>query len=344
MNTRTASATTTSTEPTHNLEFAARYTELAAIAPRLRAAEGELALLARAPIILDLDIGGDPDDAFTLLCAALLPELVLVVTSDEIGGERARFARWLLDLLGRPDVQVVAGADLDNTRYWVVDGLTPPDIPAQSRDLLGAVRAVCAAAGGLVRWVGCGPLTNLAHVLLGFPELGERLVITQMGGAVRYRDPTRAEHNFRLDPAAARFVVATAADLTLVLSDVTFRDEIAIYPGHPVYQLLIAAGTLWATVLAVHLDRWAERFDGRTSKQHDPLTLTVALLLGFVDLARPRILLDADARLALGPPGHPTWISTRADYTAFSNWFTTQITTQIARHTLSSPTLRSEQA
>jgi hypothetical protein len=40
-----------------------------------------------------------------------VPELSLVLTSDERGGERARFARHLLNLLGRPEVPVVAGAE-----------------------------------------------------------------------------------------------------------------------------------------------------------------------------------------------------------------------------------------
>ncbi|WP_433678679.1 hypothetical protein [Nocardia sp. CA-119907] len=41
------------------------------------------------PIIRDVEAGGDPDDAVTVVYAAQLPELVLVVTNDEIGGERA---------------------------------------------------------------------------------------------------------------------------------------------------------------------------------------------------------------------------------------------------------------
>jgi len=81
--------------------------------------------LATAPVIIDTDIGGDPDDAVALAVAALtVPELALVITTDELRGERARFARHHLDLLGRPDVPVVRGADLGNERYFCVDGLT----------------------------------------------------------------------------------------------------------------------------------------------------------------------------------------------------------------------------
>ena len=63
--------------------------------------------LRRAPLIIDTDIGGDPDDTLALAAAALtVPELALVITCDETGppapGQRARLARALLDLAGRP--------------------------------------------------------------------------------------------------------------------------------------------------------------------------------------------------------------------------------------------------
>src|SRR5262245_11496807 len=79
------------------------------------------------PIILDTDIGGDPDDAVAVAFAARrVPELALVVTTDERRGQRACFARRFLDLLGRPDVAVIVGRDLGNTRWFVVDDLLDP--------------------------------------------------------------------------------------------------------------------------------------------------------------------------------------------------------------------------
>jgi pyrimidine-specific ribonucleoside hydrolase len=176
------------------LEFATRDPQFAGLAASSGAAGPLPPPLTGTPIILDVDAGGDPDDAITVACAARLPELKLVLTADEIDGERARFVRYLLDLLGRPEVSVVAGADLGNRRYWVVDGMTPAAVASQPDDVLGAVRAVCAASDRPVRWVGCGPMTTLAHILRTAPELAERLVITQMGGAINYRDRSRAEH------------------------------------------------------------------------------------------------------------------------------------------------------
>ncbi|MDE1674757.1 nucleoside hydrolase [Nocardia gipuzkoensis] len=308
------------------LGFATRYSEYRSLAAKLRAAGPPAPRVQATPIILDTDIGGDPDDAFAVACAARLPELALVVTADEIHGRRARFARHLLDLRGRPEVPVIRGADLGNTRYWSVDGLIPDNIANQPNDVLGAVEALCAGTDGPVRWVGCGPLTNLADILRASPELKNQLVVTQMGGAITYPDPARAEHNFRLDPDAARFVVATVAELTLVPSDVTFTEEIAIHADTGLYRCLAAADApAWAALLADHLDRWFSSFYP-SSKQHDPLALTVALELPFVELTRPAIALDADGCVSVEPGGHPTWVATAADYPAFRRWLSAHLT------------------
>ncbi|MGN2638304.1 nucleoside hydrolase [Nocardia takedensis] len=309
------------------LGVARRSPQLAALTAKLEAAGPPPPRVQRTPIILDTDIGGDPDDAVAVTCAAKLPELSLVITADEHRGERARLARHLLDLVHRPDVQVIAGADLGNSRYWVAEDLVPEDIAIQPDDVLGAVRALCERTTGPIRWVGCGPLTNLAAIVRAAPELARRLVVTQMGGAINYRDPDRAEHNFRLDPEAAHTVLATEMELTLVLSDVTFREEMAIDAHSDLYRLLSQeTAPPWAHLLTALFDRWFTR-RYPSSKQHDPFALTVAMELPFATLGRPRLRLAPDARVSVDPTGRPTWVTTAADYPVFGRWLADQLTT-----------------
>jgi inosine-uridine nucleoside N-ribohydrolase len=280
------------------------------------------------PVIIDTDLGGDPDDAIALTCAArAVPELALVVTSDEHGdGDRARFARHLLDLNDRPDVAVVTGAALGDTRYWVADGLTPADVPAQTDDLVQAVRKVVDSARGPVRWIGMGPLTNLARVLTDEPDLLDRLAITQTGGALRYRDPTRATHNFRLDPAAAVHVVRSASELHLVLSEITTHPDNAVTSDSTLYRRLASPeAPEWARLLRVHLDRWFAAFTPATM-QHDPLTLTAALELPFVLFTLSlRFTIEQDARMYPAADGHTRWLSAQADYAALHSWIGRQL-------------------
>lgn len=89
--------------------------------------------LPGSPVIIDTDLGGDPDDAVALVVAARrVPELTLVTTGDEVHGERARFARHFLDLLGRSDVATVAGDSPADSPFFCVEGFTPDTVPAQA--------------------------------------------------------------------------------------------------------------------------------------------------------------------------------------------------------------------
>ncbi|SDC13485.1 nucleoside hydrolase [Actinokineospora iranica] len=273
-----------------------------------------------APLIVDTDAGGDPDDAVALVLAAAEPSLALVTTVDELGGRRARFARLLLDLVGRADVPVVAGADLGNTRLDCVDGLVPDAVPDQPGGVVDAVAKVCAEAEGPVRWAGLGPASNLAEVLATRPDLANRLTVTQMGGALRYRDPKRAEHNFRVDPAAAATLVRAARVPSLVLSDTTFTPKIEIHrDGAPHRRLTHPEAPPWARLLAAHMDRWFERFHPGTI-QHDALALAAALRLPYVELARERVVLDEIGRMTTAPDGRLVRLSVKADYPAFFGW------------------------
>jgi pyrimidine-specific ribonucleoside hydrolase len=273
------------------------------------------------PLIIDTDIGGDADDAVALAVAARhVPDLALVITTDERGGDRARFARHFLDHLGRPDMPVVAGADLGYTRYFCVDGLFPTGTPRQPDDVVTAVAGVAGRTGGPVRWVGMGPLSNLATVLEHRPDLSERLVVTQMGGAFDYRKPGEAEHNFRLDPEAVRQVLDAAPEPTLVLSDTTFTDDLEISARTPIYQRLAAPDApSWAAILKAHLDRWFAHTYPSTI-QHDGLTLSAALGHPFVDFNSERVRIDDIGRMTRDPSGIRVHASQRARYPAFMSW------------------------
>ncbi|WP_165956494.1 nucleoside hydrolase [Kribbella antibiotica] len=274
------------------------------------------------PMIIDTDCGGDPDDAVALVVAGLrVPELRLVVTGDEVSGERARFVRYLLDLVGRTDVRVVAGPDLGNRRLWFVDGVTPAEVPAQGTDVVGAVAEVCAEVAGLVRWVGLGPLTNLSAVQDARPELIARLQVTQMGGAIAYRDPSRAEHNFRMDPGAAIRMLPLLQrwDPAYVVSDVTFNPATEITAASPLYKRWAEPNApTWAQVLKLHTDRWLERYPG--SMQHDAMTLAAALQWPGIRFSGERVVLDDLARMSRSDDGLEIEMAVRVDYQAFMAW------------------------
>ena len=91
--------------------------------------------------------------------------------SDEMSGQRARFARFLLDSAGRPDVPVVAGQQLSATPCYLATGLTPSWVASQPREIASAVAAACGGTSGAAHWIGIGPLSNLAAILEDSPAL-----------------------------------------------------------------------------------------------------------------------------------------------------------------------------
>ncbi|MGW5364491.1 nucleoside hydrolase [Actinopolymorpha pittospori] len=283
------------------------------------------------PLIVDTDLGGDPDDAVALVVASGLPELALVVTCDEYDGRRAKFARHLLDLLGRPDVPVVAGRDLGNSRYWCVDDLVPADVPDQSTDVAAAVERVCAGTPGRVRWLGIGPMSNLADLITGRQHLASRFTVTLMGGGLAYRHPDRAEHNVRLDIPAARVVLEASMRPRVMPSDVTFTPANEITADSELYRrLAVPEAPAWAKVLVQHLDNWFASFHPGTM-QHDALALALAMGQPFVDIDLVKVALDAIGRMVEDPDGSEVFLARAADYSVFHNWLDRLTETSSAR-------------
>jgi len=199
------------------------------------------------PIILDTDIGTDVDDAMALSLALASPELELVgVTTVHADAPlRARLARRLLELAGRSEVPVVAGASfpladpLPPNFHWTprlrghegVGVLSEAEL-RPSLDLYGgaddAARFIIEQARehrGALSIVTIGALTNLARALQLEPRLVEWIQgVTLMGGTV-YADlfpwPPMLETNFNCDPEATRVVFESGLPLTLVPMEVT---------------------------------------------------------------------------------------------------------------------------
>jgi inosine-uridine nucleoside N-ribohydrolase len=190
------------------------------------------------PIVLDCDPGHD--DAIALLLALGSPEVELLGVTTVYGNQTLEKttanAIRVLDLVGRADVPVAAGADRPLQRELVVaahvhgeSGLDGPALPPPSREpaALHAVDLIAEAllaADRPVTLVPTGPLTNVA-LLLERGELLPRIArIVLMGGAIAEGNMTpAAEFNVWADPEAAERVFRSGLDVTMVGIDVTHR-------------------------------------------------------------------------------------------------------------------------
>jgi len=188
------------------------------------------------PILIDCDPGHD--DAIALLLALASPELELLgvttVSGNQTLEKTTANAIRVLDLAGRADVPVAAGADRPLVRERFVaayvhgeSGLDGPDLPPPSRapDPQHAVDFMAERIRPGTVLVPVGPLTNVALLLARHPDVAGRISrIVLMGGAIAEGNVTpAAEFNVWADPEAAARVFGSGLDVTMIGLDVTHK-------------------------------------------------------------------------------------------------------------------------
>jgi purine nucleosidase len=180
------------------------------------------------PILIDCDTG--IDDSLALLYAAASPEAEIVAVTCCSGNVEAHQVadntRAVLELAGRPDVEVALGRTVPLVRDLVITPethgprgigyaeLPPASRPLSDRHASDLIVEEARRRPGEITLVTLGPLTNLAVAVLrepALPGLLRRLVI--MGGS--YRSPGNTapttEWNIQCDPDAAKVVLTAWA-------------------------------------------------------------------------------------------------------------------------------------
>jgi inosine-uridine nucleoside N-ribohydrolase len=284
-------------------------------------------------IVLDTDIGTDPDDCLALALILASPELELVALTTVYGDValRARIALKLLRLRGiQDDLPVAAGADRPLLRqrpvYWAGhegQGLLDPGDEALKPSKQHAVDLIVEAVmarPGEIALVAIGPLTNVALGFLREPRLADSLAgMVLMGGVVggaharhlpRTASPERGlpstEHNFRSDPEAAQIVLRAfpaGAPLTIVPLDVTTQVRIR---AHDLASIR-AAGDAYHQALAGQVSRYPPFIQRGWSYLHDPLAVAALIAPSLVTLEPLRAAVETGeehtaGRLLVVPP------------------------------------------
>jgi pyrimidine-specific ribonucleoside hydrolase len=188
------------------------------------------------PIVIDCDPGHD--DAIAILLALASPEVELrgitTVAGNQTLDKTTSNALKILELTGRTDIPVAAGADRPLRRALRTapnvhgeSGLDGPDLPEPSTALVDEHAADFLAEllePGVVL-VPTGPLTNVALLLDRHPHVRDRLGrIVWMGGAIGEGNVTpAAEFNAFVDPEAAAAVFASGIQVTLIGLDITHK-------------------------------------------------------------------------------------------------------------------------
>jgi inosine-uridine nucleoside N-ribohydrolase len=265
------------------------------------------------PVVLDCDPGHD--DAIALLLALASPEVELVgvttVSGNQTVDKTTANALRILELAGRPEIPVSAGADRPLVRERFVaayvhgeSGLDGPDLPPAKGAPTGkhAVEFIAEAlAERPLTLVPTGPLTNVALLLALHPELAERIErIVLMGGAIAEGNVTpAAEFNIWADPEAARRVFENGGDLTMVGLDVTHRAPMTRAHAERLRasgRVGRAVAELWDFFSAFH----RRTYGSEDSPVHDALAVAHVVRPGLVATRHLRVDVDTESELSRG--------------------------------------------
>jgi purine nucleosidase len=250
---------------------------------------------------IDTDIGGDIDDLCALALALKWPgaEVVGITTVAEHAGRRAGYARYALELAGRADVPVAAGADASEGLYREFpllpkreDAYWPGGVESYATPLEDALDLLerSIAQGAVICAI--GPYTNLALLERRTPGVLGEARVCLMGGFVHApregfpRWDYRRDYNVQVDAESARVVFNALESPTLVTLAVTA--ETALRAS----QLNALKGSdALARLVATQAEVYSESEHGRShfgseyaglpedfiNFQHDPLACAVAL-------------------------------------------------------------------
>ncbi|WP_250126599.1 nucleoside hydrolase [Chroococcidiopsis sp. CCMEE 29] len=299
-------------------------------------------------IHLDTDFGSDIDDICAL--AMLLrwssdAHLTGVTTVAEINGRRAGQVKHVLELEGRNDIPVAAGADISQgfypyelglppeERYWARTVAPLPKVAGEAVELLKQSVEQDATV------IGIGPFTNLYLLESQYPGILLNTRLFLMGG---YVYPPREgfpqwgnddDFNVQVDARSALCIIENS-DPTFVPLSVTV--ETALRRKH--LEVLRGGGAL-GQLLARQAEAFAEdeqigeKFGKTCNKlprdiinfQHDPLTCAIAL--GWhegVETSHAPLkteLRDGVLHWRIDPDGKPTRVVTKIDGDRFSQFW-----------------------
>jgi len=265
------------------------------------------------PIVLDCDPGHD--DAIALLLALASPEVELLGVTTTHGNQTLEKttanAIRVLELVGRADVPVAAGADRPLVRDLAVaghvhgeSGLDGPTLPPAVHRPIGppAVDFIVeqlVSSPHPVTLVPTGPLTNIARVLdaTGGENI-ERIVL--MGGSIAEGNITpAAEFNIWADPEAAQRVFRSGLDVTMIGLDVTHRALLTPAIAERL-RATGATGAFVAELAAFFSGYHRETYGWDGAPIHDAVAVAHVVRPGLVRTVQRNVEIEVESELCRG--------------------------------------------
>lgn len=264
-------------------------------------------------VILDVDTG--TDDAIAIMTALLSEELEVVGICSVNGNRGIEFTTEntlrVVEYMGAGDVPVYKGCALplvvsltpgrrkeipyrgpedpeDNVHGDYVD-LPPSTISTAPGAAAAWLAETLMKSDGDITLIPVGPLTNIAIALRLEPAIAGKIKrIVLMGGGYQEVNITpSAEFNFWIDPEAAKIVLDSGCELTIVPLDATHKASLRVDYINELRKLDTKAARISADIMDRRwraYKNWQPMEDVNSVPVHDALAVCAVI--------NPRVLLD----------------------------------------------------
>jgi pyrimidine-specific ribonucleoside hydrolase len=255
--------------------------------------------MSKIPVIVDCDTG--TDDAIALVEALYAPELDLRAITTVAGNVSLKYTSQntlnIVRHLGF-DTRVAVGAAgpifgeiIHSTETHGNTGMGTVVLPKSAEPFYekNAVETILEEARRAPRelvLIPVGPMTNIAHAVLAYPELVSLIKeIVFMGGAmIGGNMTTTAEFNAWVDPEALSIVLNSGIPCKMIGLDVTEKAALNQQDAHFFRGLGTKAGTLVADLLEFMFTRFNK--GGEDALMHDGLAVAVTAMPEIVKTKR----------------------------------------------------------
>lgn len=257
-------------------------------------------------IILDCDPGHD--DAVAIMLALSSDKLDLLALSVEAGNQTLeKTGRNALNLVQyfNKDIPVALGETHPLKKKLEtcpkihgesgLDGFTFPKLIKQF-DKLSAVELMkkLLLENEKVTLVPTGPLTNIATLLIKYPEVKSHIEeIVLMGGSIGYGNVTpAAEFNIFVDPEAADIVFKSGLTIKMMGLDVTRKVKLTYSMLEDFKKINNKASILFCDLMKVFIDNQKDVFGFVGAPLHDPVTIAYLIDPSVVSLKEMNTEID----------------------------------------------------
>jgi purine nucleosidase len=196
------------------------------------------------PVVLDTDMGNDPDDLLALAMILDRPEFDLraVIATGKNPILRARFVRHLCKISGQEGIPVGVGSAPDGSTQYAIRG--PSEFhtsffrqnagfdPAKDVDFPEAREILTDVMSPEVTLITIGPLTTLADFISENPSSVKNISrVVSMGGFISRKGKKYVkEYNFSSDPRSTRKILTQGFEHICVTKNICGR--ILMRPEH----------------------------------------------------------------------------------------------------------------